>query len=84
MTDKQGVVAVTWRFFHPGKQTLKISQGTIREDEYTLNILCLHKTRSVSSVCSALVFFFLCNLLSLLLFHFSVFEFFITVLRVET
>ena len=72
MTDKQGVVAVTWRFFHPGKQMLKISQGTIREDEYTLNILCLHKTRSVSSVCSALVFFF-CVIFFLSFFFISVY-----------
>ena len=40
---KQGVVVVTQRLFYHEKQILKISQGTVGEDESALRILCLHK-----------------------------------------
>ena len=31
MIGKQSVVVVTQRSFHPGKQMLKISQGTVKQ-----------------------------------------------------
>ena len=60
MIGKQSVVAITQRSFHPGKQTLKISQGIVGEGEYALRILCMYKIRYVLSIYSVLgVFFFL-------------------------
>ena len=85
VTSKQGVGVVTQRSFHPKKQTLDISQGTVRESESTSRILCLHKTRYDPFVFSILGIFFSYNLFSLLLlFHFSVFEIFCNNLKVES